>query len=60
MEIYSVPPFSTPLTPYDIPACHGRPFFCVFRLEHYVVECYSLLTAVGNPVRKNQARKVEH
>ena len=58
MEIYSVPPFSTPLRYPGI--SHGRPFFCVFRLEHYVVECYSLLTAVGNPVRKNQARKVEH
>ena len=59
MEIYSVPPFNS-RHPYDIPACHGRPFFRVFRLEHYVLECYSLLTAVGNPVRKNQARKVEH
>lgn len=57
MEIYSVPPFSTPLR---YPGMSRETFFLRVRLEHYVVECYSLLTAVGNPVRKNQARKVEH
>ena len=56
MEIYSVPPFSTPLR---YPGIVTGDLHSV-RLEHYVVECYSLLTAVGNPVRKNQARKVEH
>lgn len=57
MEIYSVPPFSTPLR---YPGMSRETFFLRVRLEHYVVECYSLLTAVSNPVRKNQARKVEH
>lgn len=57
MEIYSVPPFSTPLR---YPGMSRETFFCVFRLEHYVLECYSLFTAVDYAVRKHQARKVEH
>ena len=62
MEIYSVPPFSTPLRYL---ACRGPVFFFFWRVPPgivtiHVVECYSLLAAVDNPVRKNQASKVEH